>query len=129
MDNLIKKLGINIEVGENEIKTSMIFKDKLLNHIGSFHAGVLFTFAEISNIVYLEKIYYPTKIKAELKKGYIKYPKPAKGTIHILQRYNQDNNLLKRDLPVVINLETYIINNENITVTVTNFYFNITEIK
>ena len=71
----IKHLGIK---QEGDLLT-LEPKKELLNHIGSIHAGAIFTLAETQSGVYLQKLFPELKNKAGavLRDAKIKYKLPA----------------------------------------------------
>ena len=64
---------------------SLHFHPDLLNHIGTFHAGALFTLAETASGFYLASLFpdeETTSLMPLLRNSEVKYKHPATGAVH-----------------------------------------------
>ena len=95
------------------------FKEPFTNHLGSMHAGALYTLAESQSGAFLQEHFSHIKNAMPiLRGGEIKYKKEAKSTISAIATSNKEslekfeNTLTKRGKALItINVELYS-NNE-----------------
>ena len=121
----IRHLGIKQEGNSLTLEP----KKELLNHLGSIHAGALFTLAESQSGLTLIEQFGETNVKALLRSSSIKYKTEAKskltatGTIK-LEDIEKFNNQLNKKGRTLIEVTVKVVDlEENIVLTATFSWF------
>ena len=118
----IKHLGVKQEGNSLTLEP----KKELLNHIGSIHAGALFTLAESQSGLTLINQFAKTNVKALLRSSSIKYRAEAKGKIKA-SGYIEPKNIekftaqLEKKGRVLIDVAVKILDSNDCTVTTATF--------
>ncbi|WP_319590330.1 DUF4442 domain-containing protein [uncultured Draconibacterium sp.] len=92
---LIKHAGLEKMAKSSGYIFSMLPDQKLLNHLGTLHAGALFILAEATSGEFLLKEFktVANKVVPVVRKAEIKFSKPADGIVYSKAEYlNTDKN-------------------------------------
>ena len=80
----LEKVGVKIVyVERGKVRVELPFDVSNTNHLGTIHAGALFTIAETGGGLVITSAAIPGDIIGVAKSGSIKYKKPAKGMIYV----------------------------------------------
>ena len=120
--NFVKHLGIKQEGNILTLEP----KKELLNHIGSIHAGAIFTLAESQSGLSLIEQFGKTDVKALLRSSSIKYKAEAKGKIKATGFIEPKNiekftTQLEKKGRALIDVEVEVLDLNNNTIAVATF--------
>jgi acyl-coenzyme A thioesterase PaaI-like protein len=96
------------------------FKKELTNHLGSIHAGALYTLAEIQSGLFLQERFKEYKNTLPiLRGGEIKYKKEAKATVSAIAKANKESlekfeNTLNKRAKALISVEVELYSNSEL---------------
>jgi len=111
----VKLLDINL-TETLELK----LKKEITNHLGSIHAGALYTLAETQSGLFLQEQFKEYKnVLPILRGGEIKYKKEAKGTVSAIAKVDKESlekfeNTLNKRGKALIEVEVKLYSNNNL---------------
>jgi len=114
----VKLLDINL-TDTLELK----FKKELTNHIGSLHAGALYTLAETQSGLFLQKRFKEYKNALPiLRAGEIKYKKESKGAVSAIAKADKESlekfeNTLSKRAKALISVKVELYSNSELVAT------------
>ena len=114
----VKLLDINL-TDTLELK----FKKELTNHLGSMHAGALYTLAETQSGLFLQEHFKEYKNALPiLRSGEIKYKKEAKGAVSAIAKADKKSlekfeNTLNKRAKALISVEVELYSNNELIAT------------
>ncbi len=110
----LEKLGIKIAyVEKGKARVELPFDISNTNHLGTIHAGALYTLAETGGGLVITSAATSADVIGVAKSGFIKYKKPAKGMIYIeeevdpewvAEKFNQALTGGKADIPFTVHI-------------------------
>ncbi len=110
----LQKIGIRIVyVEKGRARVELPFDESITNHLGTVHAGALYTIAETGGGLVITSAATSADIWGVAKSGHIKYKKPAKDMIYVEEEVDPDwiaerfNTVLtegKADIPFTVHV-------------------------
>ena len=111
----LQKVGIKIiYVKKGEARIELPFDNSNVNHLGTLHAGVIYTFAETAGGVLITSAATSIDIIGVAKNGKISYKKPATGmiyfedkidTVWIADKFNEALTIGKSEIPYTVKIK------------------------
>ncbi len=111
----LEKVGLKIVyVERGKVRVELPFDPSNTNHLGTIHAGALFTIAETAGGLVATSAAIPGDVVGVAKSGTIRYKKPAKGLIYVEEevdtewvadKFKQALEEGKADIPITVNIK------------------------
>ncbi len=110
----LQKLGLKIaRVEKGKVRVELPFDTSNTNHLGTIHAGALYTLAETAGGLVITSAATSADVVGVAKSGFIKYKKPARGMIYVeeevdpawvAEKFDQALNEGKADIPYTVHV-------------------------
>ena len=110
----LKNIGVKIAyVEKGKVRVELPFEEGITNHLGTVHAGAIYTIAETGGGLVITSAATSADIWGVAKSGHIKYKKPAKSMIYVeeevdpewvAEKFNTALTEGKADIPFTVHV-------------------------